>query len=707
MHSALPDHHDERVRQQLLSTFGHDLLRAGQQRALAPILDGQDTIVVMPTGSGKSLCFQLPAMIDEGLTLVISPLISLMKDQVDGLRALGVAARAWNSQLSREESSQVWNELLSGELKFLYLAPERLGSSSFLNAIENLTIRYVAIDEAHCVSQWGHDFRPDYLKIASFLDHIGRPQTLALTATATPNVREDIARQLKLREPAVIVTGFDRPNLSFAVTKCRSNSERSAQLSRELKAAPPNGATIIYVGSRKNAESVSKDLNEQGMICGCYHAGLPTADREREQDRFMSGAIDLIVATNAFGMGIDRPDVRLVVHWDLPGSLEAYYQEAGRAGRDGEESRAVILFSEASLRLHEYFHSIAHPPDEFVLRTFHYFRESQECGEVETRDTIRERGADNREANLLGAGLNRLQVLGFLSRTQHEGVVELVRDDADALISALADPAFQQRAESDRRKLDAVAAYARRRRCRRNALLAWFEALEDTESCGRCDVCTSHEGEGRNLDDSETELLRKVLSGIARARGYAGRNKIALMLIGSAAKEVQGTWLQNLSTFGLLPELNKAGSLAWIDAAADSGLAEVSGDRYPVLAISTLGIKVLKSEVVPPTFGWPAPKSTRSLRKSTAQRNGSSPDSVVILDAVGERLNEKLRAYRSETALAVGQPAYIVFPDRTLRDLLEKRPRSDDELEEIHGFGPARRERYGPSILAIIDEEDG
>src|SRR3954471_12459370 len=355
------------AREILQRYFGYADFRPAQVAVIESVLAGRDTLAVLPTGGGKSLCYQVPALARPGLTVVISPLISLMKDQVDRLMSRGVAAAFVNSTLALADARGHMQRVASGDLKLLYLAPERFEVPDLRRALHG-RISLLAVDEAHCISEWGHDFRPSFRRIADVAEAVGRPQTIALTATATPSVRSDIARQLRLRTPRVIVQGFDRANLHYAVTRCRNDGEKELALLAVLKGhARP---AIVYASTRNTVQRLARYLTRAGVRALPYHAGLDDDHRRDVQDTFMTGAIDTIVATNAFGMGIDKPDVRLVVHYAMPGTLEAYYQEAGRAGRDGSPARCVLLHAHKDRFTHEWFINSTYPARADVERVY-------------------------------------------------------------------------------------------------------------------------------------------------------------------------------------------------------------------------------------------------------------------------------------------------------------------------------------------------
>ena len=355
----------------LLTSFGLSSFRRGQQDVVQSVLDGLDTLCIMPTGGGKSLCYQLPTLARDGMTIVVSPLIALMKDQVDALAELEIPAALINSSISPQEQRARIDAMQRGEYKFVYIAPERLRSSSFMRAIQNSNIQLLAVDEAHCISQWGHDFRPDYARLGRFRDRIGNPQTIALTATATSLVQEDICKVLQLDSPRCFVSGFARENLALAVESAQSNSSRDHSMMRFLGNNP--GAGIIYASTRKNCEQIVELLSEQlDRPLAFYHAGLTGERRRQVQDQFMSGEVPVVVATNAFGMGIDKADLRFVIHYNLPGSIEAYYQEAGRAGRDGKPSKCMMYFSFQDKFIQQFFIENSYPSRDIVKQVYEF-----------------------------------------------------------------------------------------------------------------------------------------------------------------------------------------------------------------------------------------------------------------------------------------------------------------------------------------------
>src|SRR5215475_12268432 len=408
--------------------FGFSRFREGQADVIEAVLDRQDVIVVMPTGGGKSLCYQLPALLFPGVTLVVSPLIALMKDQVDALNARDIAATYINSSLSYDDQLARLRGMSRGEYRLVYIAPERFRNARFVESLRGCRVSLFAVDEAHCISQWGHDFRPDYLRLREAAEALarsqGRPPLIALTATATPQVQSDIAAQLGLKKASSFVAGFDRHNLTLRVEPCKSDNDRLMAAYQIVKRA--RGSGIIYCSTRKAVDEVSGKLQRMGLIVGAYHAGLDEAKRTRMQDYFMAGDLDAIVATNAFGMGVDKSDIRFVTHYNLPGSIEAYYQEVGRAGRDGLPSLCTLLFNYVDTRTHEFFIEGGCPPRSVIEEVYSCLLSLKlETVHLSVRELTPRVGTKNEIA--VNSALIYLEKAGHIARPQ-------VRDQAIRMI---------------------------------------------------------------------------------------------------------------------------------------------------------------------------------------------------------------------------------------------------------------------------------
>jgi len=424
--------------------FTYDSFRPGQEEALDAILDNRDAVVILPTGGGKSLIYQLPALILDGVTLVVSPLIALMKDQVDSLEEVGIPATFINSSISPIEISARWERVVSGHYKIVYLAPERFYNQAFLADLKKVKVSLLAIDEAHCISQWGHDFRPSYLRLKEVVKLVGHPPVVALTATATPEVREDIVAQLQLKNPAQIVTGFSRPNLQFAVVQA-TNSQK-IQYIVDAVTDEKLGCGIIYTGTRAKADELANLLIEQGVEAVVYHAGLDTNSRSWVQDSFMSGQARVVIATNAFGLGVNKKNIRFVIHYDLPGTIEAYYQEAGRAGRDGLPSFCLLFYAPQDRYLREFFIKGDNPEPHIIREVYDLLRlwsnSNEEIGEdtvLVTYSEIIQNLSESVPEMAVGTALKILEKDGYLSRPNEKtsnGFLK-AKVDYDTLLSSI------------------------------------------------------------------------------------------------------------------------------------------------------------------------------------------------------------------------------------------------------------------------------
>lgn len=489
--------------------FGFTDFREGQREVITAILEGKDAVVVMPTGSGKSLCYQLPALMLGGATVVVSPLIALMKDQVDALRSRGLPATFINSSIDLREQRSRIDALRRGEFKLVYVAPERFRSDRFLEALQSLRIALFAVDEAHCISTWGHDFRPDYLRLKGVIQALGSTQTLALTATATPYVRSDIIQQLGLTKPPTFVSGFDRPNLTIDVVPTEKEREKIAHIKRLAKTHAGSG--IIYASTRKAVEQVALELRERGLRVAAYHAGMSDSMRIKAQEDFMAGNVQMIVATNAFGMGIDKPDIRFVAHYQMPGSIEAYYQEIGRAGRDGLPSSCVLLFNYADKNTHDFFIEGSYPSADLIQDVYNALvATGLRRIDLSASEIARRTGARNDMA--IQSSLYLLERAGHIARVSSSpatpGVPPLPIANAKTgkpdrrartIVMVESAPATKlrvnqsdvaRRAALERRKLREIIDFCYTEYCYRAHILDYFGDPHHARQCGTCGNCT-------------------------------------------------------------------------------------------------------------------------------------------------------------------------------------------------------------------------
>lgn len=583
----------------LHKVFGFNDFRPNQEQIIRAILDKKDVFAVMPTGGGKSLCYQLPAMLLNGTAIVISPLISLMKDQVDSAKANGIHAAYLNSSLSPEEQSLVLDELLSNSLDLLYVAPERFTLNHFQEMLAQVHISMAVIDEAHCISEWGHDFRPDYLSLSALAALFPAAPIAAFTATATHKVQEDILLKLGLRDPFIVRASFDRVNLFYDI---RFKENTSAQLLSILK-SNPNKAGIIYRTSRKGVNETAAMLRKKGFRALPYHAGLDEDERRQNQEAFIRDEADVIVATIAFGMGIDKSNIRFVIHADLPKSIENYYQETGRAGRDGEPAQCVMLFSHSDI-----------PKVRFFIDTI-------------VDETERSRA------------LRALQnVISFASTTV----------------------------------------------CRRRTLLEYFGETYPHNTCNACDICLGT----REVADCTVEA-QMLLSAIARTEERFGATHIVDIVAGSKNQKIRDCGHDRLKTYGVGKGRSKKYWRLLIDELLAQKIIAKSEGLYPALYLLEQAVPVLKGEA--------KVEMVRMEEKKTAQRKSIEETSPYDND-----LFELLRTLRKQLADEQNIPPYIVFSDRSLRDMAAQRPQNAEDMLSISGVGETKLQRYGRQFLNLI-----
>lgn len=630
--------------------FGYSSFRPGQERMVSAILSGCDALGVMPTGAGKSICYQVPALMLPGLTLVVSPLVSLMADQVRTLKAAGARPSYLNSTLTPAQQNTVLKRASEGWYQIMYVAPERLADPRFLAFARRVAgpggigIPLVAVDEAHCVSQWGQDFRPSYLEIASFVAALPqRPVLAAFTATATERVRADISTMLGLRAPQTVTTGFDRPNLYFEVQELGDKAK--VAWVRDYVRSHAQESGIVYCATRKKVDELAQDLMHElaplGVRVGHYHAGLSTEERRVNQEGFITDAIPVIVATNAFGMGIDKPNVRYVIHLNAPESIEAYYQEAGRAGRDGDPAGCILLWNGA----------------DFNLRRRLIDRDP---GDVELDEGQREQAKRNR----------------FRLLSQMEG-------------------------------------YCRTTDCLRAYILRYFgEDERDREGaspapagargCGNCSNClTPFEA------DDVTEAARAIMRFVSRNPGRFGKALIADVLHGANTERIRSLRLDSDSEYGKLAELPIARVRDTVEQLIGSGYLTVSMGQYPVIGMGDLGLEALNS---PEEFAFSIKRrkrgragSERARRAVDLLRDEAALDSKPRVGDDAE-LFERLRALRRELAEWRDVPPYIVCSDKTLRGLCRQRPATREDLLEVSGIGERKADEFGDAFLKAISE---
>jgi len=618
----------------VLARFGHDSLRPGQSDVIADVFAGRPVIAVMPTGAGKSLCYQLPAVIygeRGGVTLVVSPLIALMKDQVDALTARGVPAVALTSHAGAGEQAEILDGIRAGQYTLVYVAPERFRSPRFVDALRSIAGRLalIAIDEAHCISEWGHDFRPDYRRLGTIVKTLGAPRLAAFTATATPEVRRDIAHQLGMDGARLHVRGFDRPNLRYEVTKVGGAADKGHQIA-EVVRMREGGVALVYAATRKNAEAYALELKAAGMKVRVYHAGLENNAREKAQDHFMAGQLDAIVATNAFGMGVDKRDIRLVVHADIPRSPEAYYQEAGRGGRDGKPTRCVLLFNHGDIRLQEFLIDASYPSAEVLRGLWKLLRDRPNLGELTPYDDElearlkRSLGAEVSNATI-GAAIRILERHGMLRRDDQR--LAAVRPDPGADFPTLDVTSLQRRAEVERGKLRTMVEYAYYPRCRRQFVLEYFgdqDWASRDRKCGACDNCDAiAHGRTTGLSDAEQRAIRSLLLLVGALEGRIGRTKVTDLATG-ALNEPR---YEDLPERGSLRGWSKAAVLDLLRALEGAGLVEASRGEYPTISTTRRGDQVATSTQDLSDLGIQMPTSRGKSRRGGSRGSSSSSGS--------------------------------------------------------------------------------
>ncbi len=720
---------EERLHQELSRHFGHAAFRDGQREAVQAVLEGRDIVLVMPTGSGKSLCYQLTALLLPGVTVVVSPLIALMKDQVDALERKGVPATFLNSSVDGDEMAYRLDGLRNGRYKLVYVAPERFRNRRFADALAQVTVSLFTIDEAHCISQWGHDFRPDYLNLKGVIERLGPVRVMAVTATATPDVRDDIVRQLGLGEapraaPVVEVTGFARPNLYLAVTRCPTHTHKFA---RVVQLAEAYRCGIVYCSTRKMAERVCAMLQGDGFAPILYHGAMADGERTAAQERFMSDAAPIVVATNAFGMGVDRGDLRFVAHWDIPGSLEAYYQEVGRAGRDGASAWCELLFNYADVATQRFFLDGANPSFADILAVWEAVRKACADGEVTCAVdewAKRAKVKNDMEVRTILGLIERARLIEREVMPGSRAYTTRLLPDPDPALAELKRLAagLGDKRQLDERKLETLLRFVDHPACRHSFLLSYFGEGAHGHACGNCDRCRRKTpGKGLPPDEAQWLVIQKALSCVVRMKGRFGALRVAQVLHGDRDETVVRHELDALTTFGLLADMAVPQIRAVLDALQAEGCLSVSPDEYRLVALSPKGRQVMLRQCDGFALAWPTPRSVSapvrarpcpSVPTPSPAPSAGGPTSVPAAErpaaarpgdeepdhAVALRLQKWVR----QTAAIQKVPPYQVLHKATVDAIVAARPASFAELEAVKGMGPVKVQRHGRAILDAV-----
>ena len=681
----------------LHKTFGFTSFRANQEAVCRAATDGRDVLLVMPTGAGKSLCYQLPAIARGGTALVISPLIALMDDQANKLTAAGLRVARIHSGLTRDEARQACRDYLDGTLQFLFIAPERMRVPNFPEMLAKKKPSLIAIDEAHCISAWGHDFRPDYRTLGDFLPALRPAPVIALTATATPTVQKDIITQLQLTRPDLFIHGFRRHNLAIEVvelSKPRRN-DFTANLLREKSNRP----AIVYAPSRKAAEELASTL---GGSAAAYHAGLDPGTRERVQRHFLSGKLEVVVATIAFGMGIDKADVRTVVHISLPGSVEQYYQEIGRAGRDGQPSRTVLLHSFADRKMHDFFLERDYPAITELTRVAALL-----TSEFQMPDLLRQRlkmdaeTFDKAVEKLIAQGAATIDMAGNVRAAAGNIKQSAWRKTYDAQI------AFR------RSQIDRMVQFAESPQCRMAALIQHFGDTDDgLRPCGHCDFCAPQNATAQTFrpptteEDRQLRAILRTLDGTSRATGKLHTELSTGPLRNTPAADRKGfdNLLDALTRAGLITLnsdqwTNPEGTLITFKKAALTHEGRtLTGPLPPDL--------LLKESNAPATSSSrKGSRETSSARPSKASLKAERDQTTAAYTPQQKSLEADLREWRKSEAAKTGKPAFMVFSDAALNSIVLARPTTVPALLQVSGVGPRIADTHGASIIALCRSE--
>ena len=672
----------EQARAVLASRFGYDAFRPGQEAVVSALLSGRDVLAVMPTGAGKSVCYQVPAVVMEGMALVVSPLVSLMADQVRAVREAGIRGAYLNSTLAPGQQAEVLRRAAEGAYDLMYVAPERLADPRFAEFARTARLALIAVDEAHCVSQWGQDFRPSYLSIGQFIAELPvRPPVAALTATATDLVRRDIVRLLGLRDAACTVTGFDRPNLRFAVER-REPKQKLARLDAFIDERRAESG-IVYCAKRATVEEVCDHLRERGIAATRYHAGLTAEERERNQRAFVNDTAPVMVATNAFGMGIDKSNVSYVVHYNMPGSVEAYYQEAGRAGRDGSPAECLLLWCDGDIATGRFF---------IEQESTH---EGLTAEEAEVVRASRRRMLESMVGYCYTTGCLRAYILRYFGEGGHDealpsqgGATEVApyggagAGGANLLDGAACAP--------DSRDGHAACDPTLRRGGSWSALPT--EENSASSSAKRC--CSNCDGEFEAVD--VTAEARAIMRCVQALRGRFGKTTVVDVLRGADAENLRQWGLVNLPVYGT-SEARRALLMEVVELLAADGYLAITEGKFPLV-----GFGPRYREAAEPDFALRIKQTPKVRKGSAAKPPKAARAGAADLAEVDAELFERLRALRLALAQEAAVPPYVIFHDATLAAMAAARPATEEELLALPGVGEKKLATYGKAFLEEI-----
>ena len=672
----------EQARAVLASRFGYDAFRPGQEAVVSALLSGRDVLAVMPTGAGKSVCYQVPAVVMEGMALVVSPLVSLMADQVRAVQEAGIRGAYLNSTLAPGQQAEVLRRAAEGAYDLMYVAPERLADPRFAEFARTARLALIAVDEAHCVSQWGQDFRPSYLSIGQFIAELPvRPPVAALTATATDLVRRDIVRLLGLRDAACTVTGFDRPNLRFAVER-REPKQKLARLDAFIDERRAESG-IVYCAKRATVEEVCDHLRERGIAATRYHAGLTAEERERNQRAFVNDTAPVMVATNAFGMGIDKSNVSYVVHYNMPGSVEAYYQEAGRAGRDGSPAECLLLWCDGDIATGRFF---------IEQESTH---EGLTAEEAEVVRASRRRMLESMVGYCYTTGCLRAYILRYFGEGGHDealpsqgGATEVApyggagAGGANLLDGAASAP--------DSRDGHAACDPTLRRGGSWSALPT--EENSASSSAKRC--CSNCDGEFEAVD--VTAEARAIMRCVQALRGRFGKTTVVDVLRGADTENLRQWGLVNLPVYGT-SEARRALLMEVVELLAADGYLAITEGKFPLV-----GFGPRYREAAEPDFALCIKQTPKVRKGSAAKPPKAARPGAADLGAADAELFERLRALRLRLAQEAAVPPYVIFHDATLAAMAAARPATEEELLALPGVGEKKLATYGKAFLEEI-----